>query len=148
MEYRLVHDVQQDDCYFQKDSACHENQQSNTSCNHCGKNSKSLVFLVGFAVGIFVTFVICFVMEMIIQHKPHNVQTLLQLCKKTSKQTNRWFNTPRKLRQVWCKKTSKQTNRCHNTPRNFNKQDMQVVTTKMSEVFTTKQPYRGKNMLT
>ena len=39
MEYRLVHDVQQDDCYFQKDSACHENQQSNTSCNHCGKHS-------------------------------------------------------------------------------------------------------------
>lgn len=148
MEYRLVHNVQKDDCHFQKDSTFHDNQQSNTSCSR-GKKSKSLVFLAGFVAGVFVTFVICFAMEMIIPHKTAQypvrtsiVQENVKIDKQVAQHTTETL-TSTVQENV---KIDKQVPQY--TTETLTSTDIQVVTTKMSEVFTTKEPYRGKDMLT
>jgi len=86
----------------------------------------SLVFLAGIAAGVFVTFVVCFVMEMIIPHKTAqctDVTSMVQENVKIDKQVAQY--------------TTESVTSTH----------IEVVSTELSEVFTTKELYRGKNML-
>jgi hypothetical protein len=145
MEYRLVHDVQRDDCHFQTDPTFHHNQQSNTSCNRCEKKLLSFVFFFGFAAGVFVTFVICFAMEMLIPHKAPqcpDVTCIVQKHFDIDKQMAQF--TTETLTSTDTQVATTEISEVFSMTETLTITDTEEATTEISEVFSTTEPHLGK----
>ena len=145
MEYRLVHDVQRDDCHFQTDPTFHDNQRSSTSCNRCGKKSMSSVFFVGFAAGVLVTFVICFAMEMIIPHKAPQCPDVTSIVQKNVDIDNQVVQfTTETLTSTDTQVATTEISEVFSTTEILTSTDTEEATTEISEVFSTTEPHLGK----